>query len=362
LRSSADTNVGTSNASNNTHAIIVFICMRSAITIYPYMVRHPGATTLCLCRRLAIAFCSIKFNTNYVQFFAINTHSYLLQMYHHFSRESTAIRSWCFLQKSNTSSVTMAPGKISNSTLNFAKFKVGSNVIYTTKAGNNKIYVVQPTTEKNQIVIRPTGVTNDKSDKIIKTKNEFEKLRKRPTSENVDWRNEILKKFPTGTKVTYRSKNDKTNRIGTIGEKTNLANGTISKIDIYNKSINTEWVSGLHNPVDLVIESSGVYLYVTNSGNGTISQIQISSGVIINSDWITGLNSPSGLVIDTGNTYMYVANSTDNTVSQIQISSGVIINSDWLTVSNGLLGLVVDRNNTYLYISNFRNNTIEKKI
>ena len=40
-----------------------------------------------------------------------------------------------------------------------------------------------------------------------------------------NWRNNVLSKFPTGTEVTYTSKNGKTNRTGTIGEKTNLANG-----------------------------------------------------------------------------------------------------------------------------------------
>lgn len=152
-------------------------------------------------------------------------------------------------QKSNTSSVNVVPGKMSNSTINFKKFKVGSNVIYTTKAGNNKIYVVQPTNEQNQIVIRPTGVTNNKLDKIIKTKNQFEKLRKRPMSGNVDWRNEVLNKFPTGTPVTYRSKDNKTNRKGTIGKKIYLQNGKesirINQTNGHNNSeiISPNWIS-----------------------------------------------------------------------------------------------------------------------
>jgi hypothetical protein len=45
-----------------------------------------------------------------------------------------------------------------------------------------------------------------------------------------NWRNKVLENFPTGTKVTYRSKDDKTNRKGTIGEKTTLANGEKSII------------------------------------------------------------------------------------------------------------------------------------
>ena len=138
------------------------------------------------------------------------------------------------VQKSNTSSVAVVPSKVNNnSVINFAKFKEGTNVIYTTRAGNNKIYVVQPTTEKNQIIIRPTGVNHNKLDKTIKTKNEFEKLRRRPMPGNnnlieENWRNNILKNFPTGTEVTYRSKNNKTNRTGIIGEKTILANGEMS--------------------------------------------------------------------------------------------------------------------------------------
>jgi hypothetical protein len=148
------------------------------------------------------------------------------------------------VQKSNTSSVALVPSEVVNSSMNFAKFKVGSNVIYTTKAGNNKIYVVQPTTEQNQIVIRPTGVTNNKLDKIIKTKNEFEKLRKRPMPENVDWRNEVLKEFPIGTKVTYKSKDAKTNRVGIISAKLYLSNGKESiKINTANKFPNASQIT-----------------------------------------------------------------------------------------------------------------------
>jgi hypothetical protein len=40
-----------------------------------------------------------------------------------------------------------------------------------------------------------------------------------------NWRNNVLTKFPTGTEVTYRSKDNKTNRTGIMGAKTNLGNG-----------------------------------------------------------------------------------------------------------------------------------------
>jgi len=59
-------------------------------------------------------------------------------------------------------------------------------------------------------------------------------------------------------------------------------------------------------------------LYVTNSGNNTISKIVIATQVV--SLFKTGFSTPLLLAIDSTNTNLYVANYANNTISQITLS------------------------------------------
>jgi len=107
-------------------------------------------------------------------------------------------------------------------------------------------------------------------------------------------------------------------------------NNVVSQIDLsYNPNVNTSWCS-VNSPFGLVI--NGDFLYCTNvdSGNTIISQINLSDGSFANQYWCGGLGSDESLysLAIYGN-YMYVG--TNNGVAQISMTDGVITNQSWCT-------------------------------
>ena len=81
----------------------------------------------------------------------------------------------------------------------------------------------------------------------------------------------------------------------------------------------TLFSSGLNSVQALT--AFGDYLYVANSGNGTISLILLSTGEILNANWATGLNTPKSITTD--GTYLYIGNA-NGTISQITLSQPTI--------------------------------------
>ena len=134
---------------------------------------------------------------------------------------------------------------------------------------------------------------------------------------------------------------------------TNYSNGTISKINISDGTI-TElvWISGLIYQKGLAIH--GNYLYVTND-IGTISKINIFNKST-ESEWISGLDNPYGLAIN-GND-MYVTNTITGTISKINISNGTITEIEWASGLYNSQGIAIIGN--YLYVTNYSNGTIDK--
>ena len=127
------------------------------------------------------------------------------------------------------------------------------------------------------------------------------------------------------------------------------------------------WTNNILNtPPGIAIDSTNTYMYVTNYGSNTISQILISNPSTYNATWATstqGLNGPIGIAIDSTNTYMYVTNYNINTISQILISNPSTYNATWATSTQGLngpKGIAIDSTNTYMYVTNSNINTISR--
>jgi len=75
-------------------------------------------------------------------------------------------------------------------------------------------------------------------------------------------------------------------------------------------------------PSAIASDSSGSYLYVTDSINGILVSYSLASGVLTKiSDTPTG-NQPSAIVADQKYPFLYVANALDGTVSGYSIGSG----------------------------------------
>jgi DNA-binding beta-propeller fold protein YncE len=138
---------------------------------------------------------------------------------------------------------------------------------------------------------------------------------------------------------------------------TNTGNNTISQINLSTGAIvNANFGAVLNNPSLLAIDPTNTFMYVTNSGNSTISQINLSTGAIANANWTTGtsLNSPTGLVIN--GSYMYVTNNGNTTISQIDLSTGAVLNATWATGLNSPKSLAIT--GSYMYVTN--SNTISQ--
>jgi hypothetical protein len=122
------------------------------------------------------------------------------------------------------------------------------------------------------------------------------------------------------------------------------------------------------NIAGLAVDNSG-YLYTIDRTNNTIIKIN-QDGTINNSSWSThpyystiiptdgtGIN-PVDMFIDTSNTYMYISDQTHNDVLQVDMTNGTVLNVAWTGgyfITNSLNGperITTDNISTNMYIFN----------
>ena len=130
----------------------------------------------------------------------------------------------------------------------------------------------------------------------------------------------------------------------------NSGDGTISKIDP--SGVATIFASGLSTPRGVAFDASG-NLFVANAiSSGIVSRID-TSGIV--TTFATGLSNPNGLAF-ASNGDLYVANGSNNTISKIT-SGGVV--TTFATGLNGPRDLAFDSAGD-LYVSQGGNSTIAK--
>jgi hypothetical protein len=109
------------------------------------------------------------------------------------------------------------------------------------------------------------------------------------------------------------------------------------------------WATNLDEPCGLCIYNG--FLYVANRGDNTIARINLSTKV--KTTWASGLSSPCGLAFYSGD--LLVANSGNNTVVTIAIST--LVKTTFMSGMNKPAGLLVkaasdDPTDAYLYVVN----------
>jgi 6-phosphogluconolactonase (cycloisomerase 2 family) len=116
-------------------------------------------------------------------------------------------------------------------------------------------------------------------------------------------------------------------------------------------------VPALSNPVDVLMDHQGKYLYVVNSVNKTINAYSIGASggltALSSPTIVTGV-SPSFGAIDPSNTHLYVANTGDNSVTVLKLdpSTGILTSGGADTKVTGatfLFNVAVDPSGKYLY-------------
>lgn len=142
---------------------------------------------------------------------------------------------------------------------------------------------------------------------------------------------------PTGTKVYI----------------TNSGDSTVSVIDATSNTV-TATISVGPAPLGIAINPAGTRVYVGNNGGGinpnnTVSVIDTASNTVIAT--ITVGFSPSGLAVNPAGTRLYVANTPESTLSVIDTSNNSVITTVSLNGSNAASGVVVNPSGTRVYVA-----------
>lgn len=158
----------------------------------------------------------------------------------------------------------------------------------------------------------------------------------------------------------------------------NYGNGTLSQYTIGNDGTLTPMtpatVTAGSRPYSIAVTPSGLYAYVANSGDGTVSQFAVGSDgtltAITNSPVATGLGAsaaPASITVDPSSHYVYVANSGEGSVSEYTIGNdGSLTAMTPATVPSGSgansapISIKVDPSGQYVYAANSNEDTVSQ--
>jgi len=136
---------------------------------------------------------------------------------------------------------------------------------------------------------------------------------------------------------------------------TNFSDSTVSIIStITNTVIDT--ISVGNNPWGITITPDGLYVYVTNFSDSTVSIISTITNTVI--DTIGANTYPTGIAITPNGLYIYVTNSTASSsiVSIISTATNTVINT--ISVGNNPRGIAITPDGLYVYVTNYWNDTV----
>ncbi len=160
-----------------------------------------------------------------------------------------------------------------------------------------------------------------------------------------------------------------TNPNGTIyGFTINQTTGALTPIGAV-----TAYTTNVNNPIDVVIDPTGSYMYVTNAfdstgtptGAGTVAEYSIdpTTGNLtpLSTPTIPTGNVPEFEAMDPTGTYLFVANDGDGTFSSYTLGTGGVLtqttNATTVTGAQSVLNLVVSPNGSYIYVLDAGNPT-----
>src|SRR6266446_1636064 len=81
----------------------------------------------------------------------------------------------------------------------------------------------------------------------------------------------------------------------------------------------------------------GGQIFVTNSDGNTIGEYNATSGATINSSLVSGLSDPVGIVLSGGN--LFVANFNDGTIGEYNATTGATINASLVSGLSEPMGI-----------------------
>jgi len=111
-------------------------------------------------------------------------------------------------------------------------------------------------------------------------------------------------------------------------------------------------------PSGVAASSNGEFVYVVNSGNGTVSVIQTSDNTVVATVDVgspTPPLPPRGIAVTPDGKFVYVANPSDNNVSVIQTSNNMVVAT--VDVGNVPLGIAIPTNDK-VFVANSLSGTL----
>jgi sugar lactone lactonase YvrE len=140
---------------------------------------------------------------------------------------------------------------------------------------------------------------------------------------------------------------------GTDGESVNESAGTFSiLVTVTGTPTVTTFATGLRSTVGMAVDGSN--LFVSNSGNGIVSEVT-PTGVVISTPFVSGLHDPNDLAFDAAGN-LFIADDSNDTVTKVTPAGPPSTFAVGLT---GPFGLAFDTAGN-LYVANRDNNTVSK--
>jgi hypothetical protein len=124
-------------------------------------------------------------------------------------------------------------------------------------------------------------------------------------------------------------------------------------------------VSAGVNPAAVAADPSGHYVYVVNVGDSTVSQYTVGVGgalspmspAVVTNPGMTMLRfTPNAVTVDPSGRFVYVANSGDGTVSQFSIGSGgqlTPLTPATVAAGSDPVSITIDPSGSYAYVANY---------
>jgi YVTN family beta-propeller protein len=135
---------------------------------------------------------------------------------------------------------------------------------------------------------------------------------------------------------------------------TNSGPGTVSPINLTTLLTGTAITVGTL-PTGIAISPDYSRVYITNYTSGTVSVISTTTNTVI--DTVSVGTNPFGIAVSSSGNYIYVANKGSNSVSVIN-SSTFAVTTITIGVGTGPTGIAVSPDNASIYVTNFGSGTV----
>ncbi|MBW2146538.1 MAG: beta-propeller fold lactonase family protein [Deltaproteobacteria bacterium] len=132
----------------------------------------------------------------------------------------------------------------------------------------------------------------------------------------------------------------------------NSGDNSVTEIQVSDRTVTrTFQVSGF--PADLVVSPDGNLIYVTTNESDGVSIIQRSDGTTTD---VAAGSGPWGVVLDSSGANLYVTNRDENTVSVFDTLTNTI--TETIAVGAEPIGLAISSDDSTLFVSNMGDNTV----